>query len=88
MVIVFRVNNEFVGLCHLYEADPLNAHIRKELEDAPSLALLPKEIGVCDFLAKNGFSKGDPVELTFDDRQEVIAIRKPGNVDFLWSRPA
>ena len=89
MVVCFRVNNEFFGVCHRWGADPLNADVDPEVLDGLPLAiLLPKEIEDREFLHHHGFKKGDPVELTLDDRRGITAIRKPGNAEFLWERTA
>ena len=90
MVIVFRVNNEWVSLCHLWRGDPLNKDIAAKIEESfpPSPVFLPQHVrSGLKFLKEAGFKRADPIELTFDENWNVIAVRKPGDENFLWRKP-
>jgi hypothetical protein len=82
MKLVFRVNNEFFGVLHRSVND-----VPEDPEDpdnVPSMAILPKEC-TCRDLSEHGFAKGDPIQVEFNEKWEVIAV---GRVDQepLWKK--
>lgn len=81
MKVIFRVNNEFVGMMHLSDKD--NADM--DLHLIPRSTLLPKGCSL-NLLKSNGFNKGDPLELEFDTEhgeRKIVAIRRM-NGESLW----
>ncbi len=86
MVVFFRVNNEYMGLCHFREGEIRNAALTEEQENAvPGTALIGNDDGCVD-LSRHGFKKGDLIELEFDEKRELLSARKPGEIKAFWHK--
>lgn len=86
MFVSFRVNNEYVGLCHFRSGETDNAALTEEQEYAVPGTTLVGNDDHCVDLSKHGFTKGDPIELEFDEKWKLISARKPGETMAFWHK--